>query len=424
MGVARMHAVRTLIVAGLLVPWAMGQTSGAATDTAGGTCVSCHGSLGGEFAAPVEVEQTSVHHQHGISCADCHGGNPAQADPDQAMSPAAGFVGRPKRHDIPRFCGKCHSDAVYMKRFDPSLRVDQETEYRTSVHGTLLRQGDQKVANCISCHGHHGILPVASPKAPVYPTNVARTCGACHADAAYMQPYAIPTNQVEEYKKSVHANALMNKQDLSAPTCNDCHGNHGATPPGVDSVANVCGTCHVRQSEMFQDSPHRPAFAAMQLPGCVACHGNHQVEPTTDEMLGVGDGAFCVRCHVADDPGFQAARQMRASVDELAGHISSAEQVLQQAQNAGMEVSRPLFDLQEAGSALVQARVSVHSFSPAQLESVVKPGLDVASKAHQAGEDALHELNVRRLGLAASLVVILLAVVAIYFKVRQMDSGA
>ena len=39
-----------------------------------------------------------------------------------------------------------------MKRYNPALRVDQEAEYVTSVHGRKIAQGDQKPATCISCH--------------------------------------------------------------------------------------------------------------------------------------------------------------------------------------------------------------------------------------------------------------------------------
>ncbi len=81
-----------------------------------------------------------------------------------------------------------------------------------------------------------------------------------------MTRYGIKGNEVEEYKKSVHYAALVEKNDLSAPTCKSCHGAHGATPPGVSSVANVCGTCHVSQRERFDLSPHKDAFAAWSSP--------------------------------------------------------------------------------------------------------------------------------------------------------------
>src|SRR5437899_1994895 len=100
-------------------------------------------------------------------------------------------------------------------------------------------------------------------------------CARCHADASHMSGYKIPTNQFAEYHKSIHYDALVVRGDLSAPTCTTCHGNHGATPPGVASVVNVCSTCHVFQAQLFDSSPHKEAFASAGLPSCVSCHSNH-----------------------------------------------------------------------------------------------------------------------------------------------------
>jgi hypothetical protein len=337
------------------------------------------------------------------------------------MNPQKGFVGTPKSGDVARFCGKCHSDADFMKKFTPSLRVDQEAEYHTSVHGKLVKQGDQKPATCISCHGFHGVKAVSDPNAPVYPLNVAQTCGRCHGNVDYMKGYSIATDQLQQYSNSVHAEALVKRQDLSAPTCNDCHGNHGATPPGVTSVANVCGSCHSRQSELFQKSPHRAPFEAAEIAGCVVCHSNHEIHAPTDELLGVGEKANCTDCHTEGDAGYQSAQKMRGMIDELNGRINEAQQILDRAATAGMEVSRPLFALKDAHDKLINARVVVHSFSLEDVEGAVSPGLGVASEAHKAGENALDELQFRRKGLAASLIVIFLAVLAVYLKVRQVS---
>jgi cytochrome c553 len=110
-----------------------------------------------------------------------------------------------------------------MKKFNPSLRVDQESEYSTSIHGRLLKSGDQKVATCVSCHGNHGVRAVKDPLAKVYALNVAETCGSCHANAGYMNSYKDSARSIRQLQESVHARALYEKQDLSAPTCNDCH---------------------------------------------------------------------------------------------------------------------------------------------------------------------------------------------------------
>jgi len=403
--------------------WAQPSSSAAAAPKAD-QCVACHTDLEGRLGDPVKaLQKDDVHGQHGLSCANCHGGDPTQESRKAAMDPAKGFVASPKHQDIPRFCGKCHSDAAFMKRFDPAERTDQESEYSTSVHGKRLKQGDQKVAVCTSCHGFHGVKAIKNSTSPVYPLHVAETCGTCHANAAYMQSYGIPTDQLAKWQASVHGEAMLKKQDLSAPTCNDCHGNHGASPPSVASVANVCGTCHVRQSELFQKSPHAKPFQALGNGACVQCHSNHQVHHPSDEMLGVGKQSVCVECHFEGTSSYKAAAAMSGRIGELATQIRDAGQILQQAANDGMEVSRTQFDLREAASKLVDARVVIHSFAPSQVEAAVKPGLEVAAKAHQNGLLALADFQFRRKGLAVSLLFIAIAVAAIFLKLRQIERG-
>jgi predicted CXXCH cytochrome family protein len=393
------------------------------TPPAKNSCVKCHAEVGDELAAPIAQVENDVHGRRGFSCASCHGGNPNDDDHDRSMDARKGFVGTPAARQVPSFCGKCHSNAEIMKRFNPTMRVDQEAEYASSVHGKKATQGDQKAATCISCHGYHGVKPVKDPNSPVSATHVAETCGGCHADAAYMKQYGIPTDQLQKYGQSVHAEALIKKQDLSAPTCNDCHGNHGAAPPGITAVANVCGTCHARQSELFSDSPHKPVFDSLGVSECVACHNNHDVRHTSDDLIGTTQESICVKCHDSGELGFQAAEMMHRRLLGLDTEISAAEEILTKAARAGMEVSRPRFELTSARDGLINARVVIHSFNPDALEKVVAPSITVADKAQRSGQDAMNELQFRRKGLAVSLLIIALAVVSIYLKIRQIEGG-
>ena len=87
-----------------------------------------------------------------------------------------------------------------------------------------------------------------------------------------------------------------------------------------------------------------------------------------------------------------------------------------------MEVSRVKFDLNEAHNRLIDARVVIHGFSPDLLEAAVKPGTEIAEKAHEQGLQALGEASFRRKGLALALVVIALTIGAIYLKLREIES--
>jgi len=260
-----------------------------------------------------------------------------------------------------------------------------------------------------------------NPLSSVYPLRVAETCAKCHANSDYISEYKIAHNQFDLYKKSIHAKALYEKQDLSAPTCNDCHGNHGAAPPGVTSVANVCGQCHSRQSELFQNSPHKAAFDRMGYAECVKCHNNHEIHEPTDAMVGIGRGSVCIACH-ANDKGFEAAKAMQASLSGLKTHVENAGGLLESAERAGMEVSRPIFELQEANDSLTQARVLTHSSSAEEVQKAVQPGEQVALRSLKAGQDAFSELAFRRQGLAVSLVFIGFLAVLVFLKIRQIET--
>lgn len=385
------------------------------------SCLDCHLKLEGKLGEPARRINTDIHLARGLACNDCHGGDPTVDDQAAAKDARKGFIGKPKTADIPAFCGKCHSDANLMKKFNPSLRVDQEGEYATSVHGKLLKSGDQKVATCISCHGVHGIRAVTDPLSSVYASNVAETCAKCHADAEHMQGYKIRTDQYAKYKQGVHAKALYERQDLSAPTCNDCHGNHGATPPGIASVANVCGQCHARQAELFQASPHKTAFDKMQLGECLRCHSNHEIAKPTDQMLGTGSQSVCITCHQPADKGYLAAGQMSAKIEELLKSVDRSTEILNRAERAGMEVSRPKFELREAVDGVTHARVLIHTSSLSEVDKVIGPGLAVANRGYQAGIDALAERRFRRKGLVVSLVFILFLAGLVYLKVREIE---
>jgi len=131
------------------------------------SCVDCHSRLDDELKAPAASFAADIHAEYGLSCKDCHGGNPDKDDVDLAKDKS--FKGAPKRSQIPQFCGGCHSDAAAMRAYNPALRTDQLSQYGTSRHGQLLKSGDTKAAVCTDCHGVHGIQSAKFPKSPTFP---------------------------------------------------------------------------------------------------------------------------------------------------------------------------------------------------------------------------------------------------------------
>ena len=330
---------------GLMLLMALGAPLAADAQEATDSCISCHEMLSGPLGDPVQAFSQDVHAEAGFGCAACHGGDPTVQGPG-AMDEAKGYIGRPAPDMVPDVCGRCHSNANFMRQYDPALRIDQVSEYVTSTHGQrLLSAGDSAVATCASCHGAHGVRPASDPRSPVHPLNVASTCETCHSDPEHMAPYDLPTDQGEEYRSSVHWRTMTEGGDTSAPTCNDCHGNHGAAPPGVSWVGNVCGQCHVVMAEYFTASRHSETFTMLGVPGCALCHQNHAIQPPSDALLGVGEGAICASCHGPDDAGGQAATPMPGTL--LCASMVAAE--------TGVPASRPL--IRENSSVTVPARL-------------------------------------------------------------------
>lgn len=391
----------------------------AANAQAKNVCLDCHSTFDGALKVTAAEFAGNIHAQKGLSCDACHGGD--TQNEERAMTPAAGFRGAIARQKIPELCGSCHSDANRIKQFNPSLRTDQLSEYRTSVHGLKLAKGDTHVAVCTDCHTVHDIRPASDSRSSVHPLNVANTCKRCHADAEYMKAYKIPTDQFVGYSASAHNEAMAVRGDLSAPTCTTCHGNHGATPPGVNSVTNVCSTCHLFQSNLFDASPHKAAFKAAGLPGCVTCHSNHRINHTDDEMVGESRGSVCARCHKEGDRGMQTAAAVHERLWKLKLKIASAKSLLDRAANSGMEVGDSQVELAQANDALMKARVSVHSAKLANVEVDIQAGQQIVTKVSAAGEAALKERSYRRKGLALSAFIILAVVLALGTYIRDLE---
>ncbi len=387
-------------------------------------CVSCHLEMDEDLDIPVMSNMADdVHIKIGLSCADCHGGDPNAFDEsDVAMWDDDSFIGAIEKNEQPEVCGTCHSNAVYMRNYSTSSRIDQVDQYWTSRHGILLQSGDTNVATCTSCHDVHGIYPKDDPRSTVYPLNIPNTCGYCHSDADYMAEYNISTDQLEQFKLSVHGVALLDKQDIYSPACNDCHGNHGAIPPDVSHIADICGSCHINNKNLFKDSSLREIFKENGLNECESCHGNHEVSTPTDEMLNWEEGSICLECH--DDEDSEVKEMSLAfyqTIDSLNTQLDSVEYLISIVERKGMEVSDIFIHLEEAHQTLIQTRTNIHSFDQDYVDENAEAGFAAIKEAKVGVNEAFGELKYRRKGLLVFSLLITLLTIALYLKLKTMQ---
>lgn len=381
-------------------------------------CINCHRE---EEVLPAGFKENDIHLQSGLSCSGCHGGDPTLDDMDQAMNPKAGFIGVPSKKDIPQFCGKCHSDITIMREYQPRIPIDQVEQFYTSIHGQNLKRGDQKVADCTSCHTGHGILSAKDPRSTVYPLNIPATCDKCHGDADYMQEYNIPTNQFEQFVKSVHGKKLLEDRDTGSPACNDCHGNHGAMPPGIKSISHVCGMCHVNNMQFFSASTMGKVFSELELHACEECHGNHNVSKTSDAMVGVGEKSTCINCHDEGDEGYQAASEIHNQLDLTVAVYDSAEIQQTEVRRIGMNDVEIEFLLQDAHQDLIEARTLVHTFDPDRVGEKTDKSMMNSKSAIQLALEQISDYGTRQRGFGVATIFITILVVALFFKIREIE---
>jgi cytochrome b subunit of formate dehydrogenase len=270
-------------------------------------CGDCHGDVEEMFASSAHGKAIRAGVQGAPNCVSCHR-NPI-------VSSTTGQDSARLKVAQEKLCLSCHLD-------DPNVRARTSptagfiAAYQSSVHGASLDKGNGKVANCVDCHGSHGVKKGSDPDSHVNKMNIPGTCGKCHAEIEH------------QYIQSVHGAAIA-KGVSDAPVCTNCHGEHNIlrhndpkspVAPGNISV-QVCSPCHssVRltakygiQSDRFQtfsDSYHGLAIQAgsVEVANCASCHGSHEIKPSSDPTSSINKANLaktCGKCHAGANGRF------------------------------------------------------------------------------------------------------------------------
>jgi hypothetical protein len=381
------------------------------------TCFECHSTLGGKHEEITAQWQRSIHGERGVTCADCHGGDPSAETVDESMSPDAGYIGVPAKTEIPALCASCHADVSLMRQYD--LPTDQYAKYKESIHGIRLAEGDINVTTCFDCHGGHEILKANDPASTVYPANVPELCASCHSDKELMAPYNIPTNQFDLYRQSVHGHALLDNQDFRAPNCATCHGTHGAAPPGFEEVANVCGSCHTATQDYYLKSPH--ARESEDAPKCVTCHGRYDVSKPSEALYLGAEPRHCGSCHTLESAAGQVVQSLYDSITAANQAIEGADTAVEAARSVGMLVGPMEARLQEANTSLITARAAQHTLDLTTVSEQADDALVVADEVTDSAEAAVAESIFRRQAMVVAVAAIGLTIVALFLLKRELD---
>jgi predicted CXXCH cytochrome family protein len=264
-------------------------------------CLSCHSLpnlslvLESGETLPVTIDEERFHVSvHGtgnewdlLQCVDCHEGYIFPHEPVVAENL------REYRLQNYTICAECHED-----KYEATL---------DDVHGEALAEGNSDAAVCTDCHGAHYVEVPDEPR-----SRISITCGQCHGTI------------FEEYRDSVHGEALLEESNPDVATCVDCHGVHSIPDPSLAAFRNsspqLCGACHADvelmskydiSTQVFDtyvadfhgttttlfntQDPDAPTNTAV----CFDCHGVHDIKDPEHPESGIKENLLetCRQCH-------------------------------------------------------------------------------------------------------------------------------
>ena len=237
-------------------------------------CLSCHADKTMQDAngRNVGVDADKFHSSlHGsLSCSDCHTSIKEYPHPEKLTAVK---------------CETCHADQS------------------SAIGGSVHADGTHR---CTSCHGDaHSIFPKSDARSAVYPLNIPKTCGNCHANETLAKKYGLQ-NVYATYMDSIHGYAVSKEGLLVAANCMSCHGSHNILshkdPKSQTSRANVpetCGSCHGGVKNEYNDGVHGKLVASgsMKAPVCTDCHTAHGILHPTEATFRMQSTPICGSCH-------------------------------------------------------------------------------------------------------------------------------
>ncbi len=162
------------------------------------SCSSCHGTH--DIHPKTDAAATTSHARIPETCGKCH------TEILREWQDSAHGAVLKKGGDGP-VCSTCHEPHA-IKRPDSALVRSQVADrcgnchekvfasFHDSFHGQATQLKDTKAPVCSDCHTPHHNLPASDPRSSINPANLAKTCGACHANvnASFLSfdPHANP----------------------------------------------------------------------------------------------------------------------------------------------------------------------------------------------------------------------------------------
>lgn len=196
---------------------------------------------------------------------------------------------------------------------------------------------------------------------------------------------------------------LLEAGDRRVPTCADCHGIHGAVPPGVGEVANVCGTCHFVIARYFREGAHAQAVRDIGVPKCVSCHAAHDVVPAGLDLYAGNEPGRCGSCHPEASEPSRVGLAVRGLIAGAQEALARAEAEIAGLHREGMDVRELEGLVVEAKAAVIEAKPVAHALQVAPVKARTDRALRLLARVEERARSIRQELEGRRRALTVAL---------------------
>ncbi len=205
-------------------------------------CGNCHEEEATTRQESIHARLLAAGRSEAATCVDCHGSHDVSVAAEDKVSTI--------REDQVEACGRCHSSIA--------------AEFKDSIHGQQLLDGNPDVPTCSTCHPAHHI---EDPRSAAFRLKSPELCGQCHADKALMARYDISTAVFDTYVADFHGTTVKIFEDTAPDeltnkaVCSDCHSAHHILP-STDANSSVmqanltetCRRCHPDADDSFTAS--------------------------------------------------------------------------------------------------------------------------------------------------------------------------
>ena len=211
-------------------------------------------------------------------------------------------------------CVSCHEDVTVTPHVTPPKKPNCITCHPSEADACHACKNGEFGTTCADCHGDpHQVLSSGDPLSPTFRANSPQMCAGCHGDEQSMEKYnLLKTAPIKSYLDTVHGKALQ-KGNLSAAVCTDCHNHHHIGPPNDPTskifrlnIPSTCGQCHTGELEAYKKGIHGQAALAgrREAPVCTDCHGEHTIRARDDPESNLQpqriSEKICAQCHNAE----------------------------------------------------------------------------------------------------------------------------